>query len=389
MMTHSTRRRYFPVAILIGGLSLLLTGSAFAQAPSFSSLGSPTSPAFTLLDVGASTIERPATPADFAVKLGNATERFSAPQQQFAIEAAPYWLFPRPRLSWSEDAVRDPLTSLVRTFTFSAATAPLGLSDESLTGLAIAFSASPFSGKLTDSTKAKIRGLESTLSSISAQFDSRVRERREALRSSYLPLLANAATDRERDRIREELELRSAALNEIVRDEIADEIAERLAPFDGFEPRREGLFMTFAGGSAWVFPNAIVDQGALAQWGIWGTVSYQTGPWSPTLVLRYLNRRENTPLANSRPDGEVVDVGARMIYTAGAFGVSGEYVLRRSLDSEDAQYRLVGALEYNVNERLWLIASFGRSHEPAAAGSLVAQLGLAFNFSRDRYSLPQ
>jgi hypothetical protein len=285
MSIRSSSRRYYLVSVTICSLA---ANSSSGQVPSFSSIGSPTSPAFTFLDVGESTIERPTTPADFAIKVGNATEQFSSLPQQFAVEVAPYWLLRQPTLTWSDDAERDLLISLARTFTLSAATAPLGDVDESLTGLAVAFGASPFSGSLSDSTRARIRRLEATLISISAEFDTRVRERREALRARYASLLSGATTQTERERLREELELRSAALNEIVRDEIAGEIAERLAPFDGFEPQREGLFMTLAGGLAWVFPDAILDEGTIAQWGFWGTVSYRTGSWTPTLVLRYL-----------------------------------------------------------------------------------------------------
>lgn len=379
--------------VLVAAWACLAPSAAAAQEepaaslPAFSALGTPTSPAFILLGVAASSVERPSTPADFAAKLGNATQQFTVVPDQFAVEAAPYWLFRRPELSWVDDADREPLESLERTFNLSVATAPIGTEEAFERGVAVGVSASPFSGSLTEETKTKIRALESALVSTSELFDARRRQRLEVLQAAMAAELVRAGSDQERERIREHYELRFAALNEAVRDEIAEEISELLAPFEGFEPAREGLFMTLSGGSAWTFADAVAEAATHAQWGIWGTMSYRKGAWSPVGVIRYLNRPEATPLTNQLPEEELLDVGFRLIHTTGAFGLSGEYVLRRSFDGADGRHRLVGAVEYRTGEDLWLTAAFGRDHDADAPGSLIAQLGIAFNFSRERYSL--
>jgi hypothetical protein len=78
-----------------------------------------------------------------------------------------------------------------------------------------------------------------------------------------------------------------------------------------------------------------------------------------------------------------------VIYTAGAFGISAEGVGRvfRGAGAPDAQWRVVGGIEYEVAEGLWAQATFGRRFDTAREGSLVAQLGLSVNLSRERYSL--
>jgi hypothetical protein len=389
MCRLSTRPSLWRIALL-AGLAACPLSRAVAQdgGQPFSALGTPTSPAFTLLDVAATAIERPTTPADVAVKVNNATEQFSTLPGQFALEVAPYWLVGRPGLAWSDDVRRSPAESLARTFTASVATTSFGSEVAPGTGLAVGASASPFSGHLSDSTQAQIRRLETALTGISEQFEARVRERRDALRAAYAGRLAAASTDEEREQLRQELEARSAALNLIVRDEIAAEVAERLTPFEGFEPVREGLFVTLAGGAAWAFPDAAADAGTLGQWGAWGTFSYRAGPWSPIALVRFLHRPNRTPLTNDLPEDQIFDVGARLVYSAGDVGLSAEYVLRNAVDGGDAQHRFVGAVEYSVGGHLWLIASFGRDHDASAAGSLVALLGLSVNLSRARYTLP-
>jgi hypothetical protein len=49
-------------------------------------------------------------------------------------------------------------------------------------------------------------------------------------------------------------------------------------------------------------------------------------------------------------------------------------------------HRFVGIAEYRVSPATWIIASFGKDRQKTGTReTLVAQLGLAFSFSKDRY----
>ena len=49
-------------------------------------------------------------------------------------------------------------------------------------------------------------------------------------------------------------------------------------------------------------------------------------------------------------------------------------------------HRFVGIAEYRVSRASWVIASFGKDRQKTGAReTLIAQLGLAFSFSKDRY----
>ena len=388
------RLRLQRITLLISFLQLawLSTASSVpaqpddAALPAFEALGTPTSPAFVLLGVAASDVQRPSTPADFAAKLGNATEQFSNLPEQFAVELAPYWLFSHPQLSWGDDIVRSPIESIQRTLTISAAKAPLASVEEAGPGVAVGASFSPLSGRVSERSVAKIRELEQSLIEVSEILAGRRKTAEyQALEAEFARLFAGTTDAAERERLRQEYEAKFAAFDEEARDDAAEDIAALLAPYEGLVPAREGLFLDVSGGAAWVFPGAVATEGSLAQWGLWSTASYRKGHWRPTVVARYLNRPNESSLSNDLPEGELIDVGARLIYNGGATGLSVEYVRRSELDGSEARHRVVGTVEYNVREDVWLIASFGRGYEADTPGSLVAQLGLAFNFSRERY----
>jgi len=77
---------------LIGG-----TIQAFAQQKDttvdFDQLRAPSSPAFNLLGISPSDIERPKNPTDFAFSFGNASNTFSTVPKSYAMEISPFWAF--------------------------------------------------------------------------------------------------------------------------------------------------------------------------------------------------------------------------------------------------------------------------------------------------------
>lgn len=77
---------------LIGG-----TIQSFAQQKdtvvNFDQLRAPSSPAFNLLGISPSDIERPKNPTDFAFSLSNASNSFSTVPKSYAMEISPFWAF--------------------------------------------------------------------------------------------------------------------------------------------------------------------------------------------------------------------------------------------------------------------------------------------------------
>lgn len=87
-------------------LLLSLSGSyALAQdkdedsAISLKDLYIPTSPAFSLLDISTTTIERPATAKAFALSIANAVGQSQGIPKSYAVEVAPFWFLRHPKMN--------------------------------------------------------------------------------------------------------------------------------------------------------------------------------------------------------------------------------------------------------------------------------------------------
>jgi hypothetical protein len=367
--------------------------------PDVPSLRTPASPAFVLLGVSPTDVYKPRTPADFAfTALSRAGDATSIPKD-LAIEASPYWLRSHPELRWRDDTVRTLGQSLARSTGLSFATTALDAEGEPRTGVAVGLRTSLLSGRLTDSTRARLRRVEDAAHAQGQIFfQTRKRERellnralidsirtidaltagnlarrdslREAARAHFAPLVAAFDTEIETDP-----EYRR--LIEAVRKRVTD-----------FALQREGFFWDVAGGAVWQFAGERWDGGDLTKWGAWTTLAYEgavLGRWSPVITARYVR---NDLVADR---SGAVDIGGRLLRSADQYGVSVEYVNRRLVGSVPAdaarnQYRLTGMVEYRVAADAWLLASFGRAYDaPERRGNLVAQLGLSLAFSRDRY----
>ena len=374
-------------------LSLLLDGphSVLAQQdalgsrdslPQFNSLRTPPSPVFVLLGVEPSSVERPNTPADLAFSVVNGTNNFSTLPASYAIETSPYWLFGHPTLAWTDDTVRSIPTSLARTLTLSVATAAVGTSDLPVTGLGLSARASVFSGKLSRAAVDRIQRLEILLAGSSAEFERRVDTLRQVVDALLFERLKTAKTEEERDAARKEHAAANAAITKVTPLSTQSDEEERQlqAELQGLASTRDGFFLDLAGGAAWSAPRAIIDSTSLDRWGIWTTASYTLPNLSFVGVVRWLGD-------NDAATQNAIDVGGRFIYARDRYAVSLEYAGRHPSGSGDDPdgWRLAGVIDYQIRPSLWLTGTFGRDYQDFQAGSLLAQIGLSVDFSKQRY----
>ena len=153
--------------------------------PSFNSLRTPTSPAFTVLGVEPNSVERPNTPSSLAFSILNLTSDYKSLAKDFALEVSPYWLMGAPTLTWREDATRSLFESIARTFTISAATAEVGGSLFPTTGLSAGIRMSLVSGTLSSEGRKNLETMEMTLTNEAKIFASFQNKRRKGLDSEY------------------------------------------------------------------------------------------------------------------------------------------------------------------------------------------------------------
>ncbi len=133
------------------------------SAPELGTLRTPPSPAFTVLGIEPSAVERPMTPSDVALSFVNKIRQGTVPKD-YAFEASPYWLVSQPDLSWESDVTRNVAQSVARTLSLSIATAETGTTEAPITSLAVGVRTLLSSGHMTAATQRALKALEQTLS---------------------------------------------------------------------------------------------------------------------------------------------------------------------------------------------------------------------------------
>ena len=345
-------------------------GLGQTTAPTLGSLRTPPSPAFTVLGIEPSAVERPATPSDVALSFVNKIRQGTFPKD-YAFEASPYWLVSQPDLSWNSDVTRNVAESVARTMSLSIATAETGTTEAPVTSLAIGVRTLLSSGRMTASTQRALAALEQTLSQTGDVFLRMVGEA--GLDALDTRLASGAITVAD-------YEARKQELTAIVLE--SEEYREAMNRAEDVAARREGFFFEVAAGFVWDFAGAAWDSRTFRQRGVWATPSYEFGAWSLVGVLRYLDE-------TGAFDADALDWGGRALYSTADYALSLEFVQRSPIEPTDAierSHRLVGIAEYRVSRASWVIASFGKDRQKTGAReTLIAQLGLAFSFSKQRY----
>jgi hypothetical protein len=341
------------------------------EPPVLGSLRTPPSPAFTVLGIEPSAVERPTTPSDVALSFVS-TFRQSTLPRDYAFEGSPYWLVGQRNLSWRSDIRRNVAQSVARTLSLSVATADTGTDSSPLTSLGFGVRTLLSSGRMTAATEQALTDLEQTLSQTGEVF---LRLAGEAGLDALDVLLANG-TIAVADYERQKQQIAALVLE-------SDEYRNAMARAEDIAARREGFFLEVAAGFVWDFAGGRWESRAFRKRGVWATPSYEFGSWNLLGVLRYLDE-------TGAPNRDAFDWGGRAIYSSADYALSFEYVERTPVDQTPAvrrTHRLVGIAEYRVSPATWVIASFGKDRQKTGTTqTLVAQLGLAFSFSKDRYS---
>ncbi|HEY0018715.1 MAG TPA: hypothetical protein VGC13_20615 [Longimicrobium sp.] len=371
------------------------------ELPELNSLKPSSAPAFILLGVAPASVERPQTPSDVAFSLVNQTETFSTLPENYAAEISPYWLFSRPTLGWRDDIDRSPATSFQRTLTLSLATAELGNEEAPMSGVGFGASAYLLSGRMSSAAQARFQEIEkylaardslesvlvaSQLAAIEAEYGRRIAEAAQAGNTELVRLLTAEVSAKT-------LAARLAAQQDSVFKQW--EVNNPLEQLQEATPQRAGLFWGVAGGASWGFANDVWKAGHVHNLGLWSTLSYEgtqvgeESSFTPMVVARLLSNRGGDSVSTT------FDAGGRFMLSGPAYTASVEGILRMPLEEEgegegdtETLYRIAGILEYRLRPDLWLTATFGRDYQSSNDGSLLAQLGVKFHVTEDRYQAP-
>ena len=308
----------------------------------------PPSPAFVLLGIEPSSVEKPSTPRAVAASF------VTTVQQGGAIELAPYWLSSHPRLTFDDYYNANVGQTMLQTLSLSFATAPRTDNADSV-GTRVGLGARWMfvAGEPRDTLKSLRAELTKVQSKILDADDEAETAR----------LMAEAKT-----------------------------IALAIQREDHL---RVGFRLEMAASATMNFLNDNFSKGKFDRWGVWLTGAYLAEESSLDFlaVLRLMGNRKDVGTQN------VLDAGGRLVSDCGDFSLSLEYILRSEISTTgtaqtsggtsgtfffSTTYRLAGFVEYHYNQDISVFLTFGRSYSPEQGGDggLVAQVGVNFGLGQ-------
>jgi hypothetical protein len=364
--------------IIISALCLLTVFAVQSQnkLPDFNTIRTPNSPAFTILGIQPTSIERPNTPADLALSVDNATGGFTQFPQNYSIEFAPYWMSKKPRsVTWWQDTTRTIEQSLERTFSISFATTNREVGEKEIRGLSYGLRTFIFSGTTSRESVKKIKKLEADLTAYSKKYseldqDLTVELQRRMAAAGALPD-ATAQQAARQDALTW-FNAEKAKLAEQRKEEASDDIQPVV-------PQRHGLILEVAYAGAYSNDTTNTDLRKNG-YAFWATPAYVLDKFSFVGVYRY---------QKDSADMKSQEYGFRVIHTKERYAFSVEY-LKGKYESDTPlpnRERLSILVEYLVSKDLWINLSFGDDNKNIGGkNTLFSTLGLKYNFSSKRYS---
>jgi hypothetical protein len=415
------------------------------KVPEFDKIRTPDSPAFTLLGVTPTQIERPNTPKEVVVSLGTFVSKDSLTiPEKLALEFSPYWIWSHPRLTLADYGRTDwrniyrNLTLSIGTSTATATTIDMaGMPvDVSNTDLAVGFRTHLYQQEQRQPCAGRVEGLQEKLLAVtnrtSLNLSAAETERLEKplvdrgklkdLLVAKRPLtdeekrrLAAAQTEeakqRENDAIIEArrvpegefnrarkqavdetklqavLQARKEQLVEGAKQEIAqlDELFVKCAEL---EAARKGFLWDLAGAAAGRFPDASVEARDWLTWALWTSLAYE-GEAASVVAMGRFQRSKALGAWDGYGDAGLRGIVARRKYAL-SLEVIGRWHLQNAAPGEErGYYRVAVAADYQVFGESWLSVGFGKDFATSQAGSLFTLANLKWGFGKPTVTPPK
>lgn len=361
------------IAVLTATIALARTATADdLGVPDFDAIRTPDSPAFTLLGVSPTQIERPNTPQALTAALsGFLSESGVAIPKSLAVEVAVYWLWSRPDLTFDTYRQRGVGAQLAQNVTLSVGTTSTDHAtlDPSImatdTTMAIgARTSAQLSREPVAACATELQALVQVARSLSIQGHPEYRE----------------------VMLRPEAE-RLAGLARIQQEVVAAQDGAQLAAHErakacvvGGGADARGWIMEAAAATSIGFPDSDPKAGALRSSAAWLTLAYK---WIGTSVVGLARGR-----ADEVPGGRdlTFDPGVRVIHARGRYAVSAEVVGRFRLaetaatEERDHTYRVALGFDLRLTDATWLAVSFGKDFAGDDNGKVFSLANLKWGF---------
>ncbi|MGH7503453.1 MAG: hypothetical protein ACREL7_17140 [Longimicrobiales bacterium] len=314
------------------------------------SLRAPVSPAFVLLGVAPTAIERPSSLRAIAISAVSALRRTNGLiPEDYAIETAPYWMRSRPAITLEDLRTADPHETALHTLGISLATTRYEFDpDGDIPALRGTRIGAGVRFMLFDGTP-------------SPAFDSLI----DSLRALHSRCLVLPEPEDE------------ACVEELGTQDIARAIQSEARDPGGF-------VLQVSAALTGDFPNDVFDAGQIHRAGVWITPGWRLRDREVELfgVARYLRDRVG---GIGGEHADVFDAGGRVGWDRQRFALSAEAVQRttRVAGESETRYRVTGMIEARLAESILASLTIGKGYEPAESDPagrdrVVATLGIGF-----------
>jgi hypothetical protein len=340
----------------------LLCGFAFAASvlaqdakeTKIDDVKTPPSPAFVLLGVAPSDVEKPTTPRALATSILSAVQDSgSGVPKNFALDVAPYWLVSHPALTREEYIQPSVFQSLRQTLSVSIATAEQN----------------------ADAAKNIVGGTVGGAGVRAAILLGKPSKIEQQIEDAIGALATNAIPDKPVKH--------GEAPPPIITDADIGKLVDALR-----DSEHEGRwFIEGAVASSTLFLDDRSGKSTHQKSGIWITPSYrmQRSKFdAQTLkltkqpmvdfvsVFRWLNDH-----TSSMSVTRAMDIGGRLIWDTGTYSFSAEHLLRRS--SKKNTHRTAAVGEFKVSDNMYITATLGKDFKDESSnGGLISILGVHF-----------
>jgi hypothetical protein len=362
------------VTIIIGNfLNVIFIQAQNNNELSIDDLKIPASPAFILLDVAPTSIDRPTTTNAFSTSVLNSINENNGLPENYAIDFAPYWFFKHQKLTaksyWGykkeKTNIKQTPFSQARFGNISLATVKSEIKTDTL-------------GTVQENNNIAV-GIRTTLVQTRSR---KVLNEIDNWNAKHIARTSELMTD---------TNLSPTDLIKILeKDSVLNLCNENIAKLI---KRRPVLALDFAGASSWSFDNNDYYSMKRNRAGVWLTLNYAQSLNKSENKSRneFFNLYLTTRLLNTEDvlsdNGELIsttifDNGGKLELELNKFSLSYEFIYRNNIKDElDDSFRSSGMIKYRATEQLLITATFGKNF--GDFNNLITQIGLSWGIGNN------
>ncbi|MFK8006004.1 MAG: hypothetical protein AB8H03_06520 [Saprospiraceae bacterium] len=400
------------VSLLLGILNLVYSQSTPIDTTDLTlkSLGVPTAPAFSMLGIEPSSIEKPKDVKDFVVSIANASQTLTVLPNSFAMEIAPAKILSQKNIDFSTYLSNDNIVNnIFQTFTISIGTNTIdSVSNISpiTTKLGIAAKFSILRGKIKGETRENLNDIDSLLGVLNATSYKNVNDF----------LNSNSAYNAVKTQLQNgegDLNARLNFLGDSLTNAFNANEANNLE-YNSLRTKAENLVIERVGfkldaafGIVYDFPFQEVDSMSLGRVGGWLTGGWNIKgkgknppTWSILGSARVLNNINQVFLAEDGTQTTIddlnFDLGGKVEFAKGnklAISLEGLYRFTSEDDNKGHNYKVAFNGNYQLTSDYQVSLTFGRNFNGTISkgGNLLAAIHLfgAFGNRKINTSIPK